>query len=715
MDAERSAARPRFSTGRVATWATGRAAAAALLAAYWLLAVSSVADKSVTFDELAHVTAGYSYWTSGDFRLQPENGNLPQRVAGLPLVAGAPRFPGPDEAGWRVSSAPMVGEKFFFGLGNDSDGMLLRSRAAVALFGVATGLLVYLWSRRLFGPAGGIVSLGLFVFSPTILANGPLATSDMAAAFFFLASAGAVWVVCHRVSVGTVLASGLALGGLFVSKMSAPMIVFVGLALLGLRLLRGKPLEVVGVDTLLRRRTKPRDRAPDAALREERPPIRVASRAGQLAVLLPVGLAQVAIVALVIWASFDFRYEAFAHPGSGGQLFYPWSRALQNGGAVTRAVGFARDHRLLPEAYLSGFAFVSKYSERRAAFLRGRHSAIGWPEFFPYAFAVKTPLSVMAILGLALVAWTRRPAEEGGGGEPAPESKWKAALRAESVYRAAPLWVLGSIYGAFALIARINIGHRHLLPIYSALFILAGAIAFSRARWLRSLTLAALFALVVETLWVWPNYLAYFNQTIGSRRNAYKHLVDSSLDWGQELPALKRYLDDHGFSNQQRTPVYLSYFGTARVAHYGLQIRWLPTFYEQEPEEKPQPLRGGIYCISATMLQSVYNPFMGRWNRKYEDAYHSVGRTLNELRAAAEDAERRRVLKKAGAASEKALYAAFSQLRFARLCAYLRAREPDVQINYAILIYHLSDEDVRQALDGPPPQEMLDAPAVRAG
>src|ERR1019366_3226255 len=65
--------------------------------------------------------------------------------------------------------------------------------ALIALFSVATGLLVFCWSRRLFGNAGALVSLVFFVFEPTFLAHGALATSDVCSAFFLLASVGAWW------------------------------------------------------------------------------------------------------------------------------------------------------------------------------------------------------------------------------------------------------------------------------------------------------------------------------------------------------------------------------------------------------------------------------------------------------------------------------------------------------------------------------------------
>ena len=81
---------------------TGWGAAVALVLLWWVMAVSSVGQKSTTFDELAHLTAGYSYWLTGDFRLQPDNGTLPQRWAALPLRLGHHRFPSPDQEAWRA-------------------------------------------------------------------------------------------------------------------------------------------------------------------------------------------------------------------------------------------------------------------------------------------------------------------------------------------------------------------------------------------------------------------------------------------------------------------------------------------------------------------------------------------------------------------------------------------------------------------------------------
>src|ERR1700730_5271335 len=174
------------------------AAVAALLGLYYVMAVSAVSQKSMTFDEMAHLTAGYTYRAFNDYRLHPENGNWPQRLGALPAVLGKSSFPRLDQPSWTTSNVYAMGDQFLYSSGNDAGVTLGRGRAVMALLGVALGALVYAWARRLVSPAGAWVTLVLFVFSPTLLAHGPLVTSDMAAALFFTAAAAAMWMALHR-------------------------------------------------------------------------------------------------------------------------------------------------------------------------------------------------------------------------------------------------------------------------------------------------------------------------------------------------------------------------------------------------------------------------------------------------------------------------------------------------------------------------------------
>src|SRR5262249_12936881 len=122
------------------------AAVVALLAWYFISAVSAVSDKSTTFDEVFHLTGGYCSWKFRDFRMQPENGNLPQRWAAIPLLFGNTHFPHLDQEFWHKSDMHEIGEQFLYGVGNDADRMMLRGRAMIALLGVALGTLLFFWT-----------------------------------------------------------------------------------------------------------------------------------------------------------------------------------------------------------------------------------------------------------------------------------------------------------------------------------------------------------------------------------------------------------------------------------------------------------------------------------------------------------------------------------------------------------------------------------------
>src|SRR5437773_2805550 len=130
-----------------------------LLSVYVFAATTSVREKSITFDELAHLTGGVSSWVARDYRLFPQNGQFPQRWAALPLVVLGFRFPSLDQPAWRTSNLEAIGYQFLYAVGNDHEALLRRGRLAMIPVGVLLGWLCYVWARRLFGAAAGIVAL----------------------------------------------------------------------------------------------------------------------------------------------------------------------------------------------------------------------------------------------------------------------------------------------------------------------------------------------------------------------------------------------------------------------------------------------------------------------------------------------------------------------------------------------------------------------------
>jgi len=192
---------------------------------------------------------------------------------------------------------------------------------------------------------------------------------------------------------------------------------------------------------------------------------------------------------------------------------------------------------------------------------------------------------------------------------------------------------------------------------------------------------------IIESSLLRPDYLSYFNQVAGGSKAGYKHLVDSSLDWGQDLPILKNWLDHH-FDASASTRLYLAYFGTALPRSYGIEATPLPV---DSSTQKLSPLEPGIYCISATTLQQVYSIQHGKWTGQYESAYRlALARAVHHVDLPAKDA----------VINGESL----QRLRFARLCAYLRQREPIANLGNSILVFQLTQRELDQALYGPPPE-----------
>ncbi|MBI5693996.1 MAG: glycosyltransferase family 39 protein [Verrucomicrobia bacterium] len=630
-----------------------RAAVAFLLLLHLALGLGAVVQKSVTVDEIFHLTGGYCFNALGDFRVHPDNGVLPQRLHALPAVlmgAQPPRLEGNPY--WQAADSYVLSYQFFYESGHDHWPLLLGARAMNSLFGVAVLLLVFAWARRLAGAAAGFTALGLGALSPTLLAHGPLATTDVAAALLLTASAGAFWSWLRNDGGGRLAVSAAVFGVACVTKYSAVLL-----------------LPIFGGLTVIHALTTPRSAWQ---------PRRI------LLGLVAHGAAAVAI----IWACFGFRYRALAPDLPTSEHFTTsWAWMLDRAGwqgSVLRAIAAAR---LLPEAFLWGYTHTYLGSLERGAYLAGEFSNTGWRSFFPLAFLWKsTPAELSSVLAIMAAAVLRRH------------------RLAAWIVRLSPLLLLVAVYGGVALTSRLNIGHRHLLPLYPALFILAGVAVSRLAAWSRRPawlgTGLGLAAQAVSALTCCPHFLAYFNVTAGGSDRAWRLLVDSSLDWGQDLRGLKIWLERQS-GQPGSAPVYLSYFGSGEPAYYGLKVRRLPFVNGFKLATSYVPLEAGTYCISATTLVQVYSVVRGPWTLEWEKEYQQL-RSLEPLFAEyATNPRRRAELERDAPADQwRRSWTRFDLLRFARLCHYLRVRHPEDHVGHSVLIYRLTAAEVAAATAG---------------
>jgi hypothetical protein len=264
------------------------------------------------------------------------------------------------------------------------------------------------------------------------------------------------------------------------------------------------------------------------------------------------------------------------------------------------------ERQLLPSAWLHGVLFVHARSMVRTSYLLGETSATGWWYYFPLALLFKTPVGTILVLFVSFVLGLKGLARQNGRGF---ASLWTVACIALPV----------AIHLGYAMGSNLNIGLRHVLPVYPFMYLAAGAIvAKTLARATRRVViLAGLLGLsiAIETLAAFPNYIAFFN-TPASRAShqGLDLLADSNLDWGQDLPLLAEWQRQHPATRLAFGPeMHLgapsgSYFGTVDPKYYGIKADPL---YLDRPNAEGM---GGthVLAISATYVQGVYGgPFAG--------------------------------------------------------------------------------------------------------
>ncbi|MBI2400754.1 MAG: glycosyltransferase family 39 protein [Deltaproteobacteria bacterium] len=518
---------------------------AALLLALFIGLGSSIArKKSNTWDEPAHIMAGYAYLTEGMDYLSPLN----HPVLGRSLSALFPALFLDLDFDRTIEPEGAKGSRFFpyslkFLYENKINGqaVLFLSRLPNILLGALLGAFVFAWSRRLWGTAGGFLSLFFLVLSPNILAHSTLATTDLQATAFFFITAYYLYLTAAE--------------GIDAKKTSLAAFFFaMGLASKHTTLLV-TPFMLAAFLIAGRR----------AGLKKT---------LGYLALL--IGLTY-----LFIWAVYGFSF----HSSSPGYAPPDWTAFQPTGPA--RFLHFLNEWKLLPESYLYGLAgSVAGAGSGRAAFFMGQYSATGWASYFPMAFLIKTPIPTLIFLCAALLYFSREK-----------ERLMKAAFI-----------ILPPLLIFFAFSAqKVNIGLRHVLPAYPFIFVLIGFVPSIKTESMK-LARAIFYACVVwyayAAAMIFPHQLAYFNEFIGGPKNGYKYLVDSNLDWGQDLPGLKEFMDSSGIER-----IKLAYFGFSDPKYYGIDYEYLPGYYIPEPINMKEDIElKGWFAISATMLQGVYLP-----------------------------------------------------------------------------------------------------------
>jgi 4-amino-4-deoxy-L-arabinose transferase-like glycosyltransferase len=439
-----------------------------------------------TVDEPAHIACGMEWLDKGIYKLEPQHPPLARVAAAV----------GPYLLGRRSMNGPSMyyeGEAILVFEGNYLDNLAAARLGILPFFWIAS-LVVYLWTRRYFGEPAAALAVFFYTFLPPVLAHAGLATTDMALTAFTGAAflSALVWLEKPDWRRSALFGATTALAVL--SK-------FTSLVFLPMSLLAALILYLAMV----------RPRLPDlAAAARQR--------------ILPFCFAA-AIGLLTIWAGYRFSIGT------------PYSY-LDKGQQKAASSQFW-NVRLPAPALYAGIAKVVEHAEGgHPSYFLGHNGTKGWWYYYPVVLGVKTPLAFLALLGIGVVScfkkWGRSP-EPGQAGRQVRLACWLPLA-----------FSLGILL--FSLTSRVNIGVRHVLPVYTGFSITAalGAVwlldQFKTSRWAILPLGALLLWLTASSALCHPDYIPYFNELVGDHPENI--VVDSDLDWGQDMTRLAKRLHE---------------------------------------------------------------------------------------------------------------------------------------------------------------------------
>jgi hypothetical protein len=493
---------------------------AGLMAMQGALVAALVHRESLTFDEDNHMFAGYMMWKTADYGLNPEHPPLVKLLATVPVLGEKLWIP-PLEGRPFKEESYLDGRDWLARNDGASQRLVFRMRLAVGVLAWGLSLAVFFAAREWFGTGAALVALTLLVFDPDILAHSGLVTTDIGVSLFFVASIYAFYRYTSRPTLVRLGVAGLMAGLLAATKHSGVLFIPMVIPVL----------------------------AYEAVRAEKGARVRQALRlCGALA-------AVIVMATVVLWVFYGFRYAA--RPAG-----LALSTSLENYTAPlsrfdARAVLAVAHLRLLPESYLMGLADVKRMAQFYPTFIFGKVHAHGVWYYFPSVILIKTTLGLLGLCALA--AW--------------------AAVTGRIGRTRELVWLLtpGAVYLLIAMVSGIDIGARHILPLYAmaAIFAGAGAAALGKRSRVWAGVLAVLVAAhIASSLATYPNEIPYANLAWGGARNAHNLLSDANVDWGQELYQVKAWQDRHAGEE-----CWFAYFARPEIdpATYGIRCHALPT------------------------------------------------------------------------------------------------------------------------------------------
>ena len=535
------------------------------------MAFFSMKQDALTFDELAHIPAGYSYLTQQDYRLNPEHPPLAKDLAALPLLFLNLNFPA-ESSNWKQEAEAHawwvqfdLGKEFLYRsgpldgeAGNDPKQIIFWSRLPMILLLLTLGAFLFFWARKILGNDWALLVLSLFAFSPSFLAHGHLVTTDVASAFGMLVAMYFWLEFLKQPTKGAIGKAGVALALALLFKFSAVLL-----------------LPFFAIITLFYAFLHPNSLGKVRAIGKY---VGLSALAGIVALALILPIYQ---LHLLNYPAERQARDTIADLQPGGVTLYEQTVIWMADKPPFRAFAqFARGILMATQRGQFG----------NTVFLLGDIKAGGWWYYFPLIYLFKVPLALHILMLAGLAGFILSIKKKG--------AEW---VKNNFSLFAFGLFIVG--YWAVAMTGNLNIGIRHLLPTFPFLYLLvvygvkefANSRSAPRAKRKFAVALVLLFvAYIGSSLSSSPNYISYYNELAGGTKNGYKIAVDSNYDWGQDFYHLLAFVKAN-----QIQKLRLDYFGGEDPA-YWLGEKYIP-LNPREEGFTPSEVEGWV-AVSANQL-----------------------------------------------------------------------------------------------------------------
>ena len=525
----------------------------------------------VVLDEVGHIPAGISHWQTGDFSLYRVNPPLARMVATLPVLLARPVTsyahldPSPaNRVDWEVGRdfAELNAPRYL--------DLVFLARLPGVLWSLLGGWIIYLWGRDLYGGWAGCIGAALWFFDPTILAFAQVVVPDVPSAAAGLLATYVFWRYLRSGSWRLACWSGLLLGIALLTKFTMVVLYAVWPALALAHHLDQRRS---------RDKTPPSDGPRDAAGRW-RPFLQA------LAIVL-IGLDVINLGYFgtdTCWKLGDFTFVSRALSGTSG----PSGNRFRGSWLGNLIVP-------VPAEYLQGIDVQRRdFESGFPSYLAGEWRDRGWWYYFVYALAVKEPVGTLALVlwGLTLTLTGHRAS-----------ARWPDELA---------LWLPAAVV-LVLVSSQTGFNHhmRYVLPIFPFIFVATGKLACfvrSECPWKRLAVLALLGSAIFSSLRVYPHSMSYFNELAGGPENGHNHLVDSNIDWGQDLLELRDWYRRH----PEARPFGLAFYHFVDPRLFGIdyQLPPLGPAVESDPgivSEPPDQLgpQPGYFALSVNFLRGA--------------------------------------------------------------------------------------------------------------